>query len=157
MSKIKDRKSEEESKQPPTTIISAPHLLRLPPTVNAPTIPVIYSVIMAIRLTFRQAFRIKMSMLVILLVVYHNSIRNRNYLHRQSILHPHLSPWRRLMDYGDDSSFLHITGLTRYALPCCLMLLFHLGIPSTADARVANGHCLQMGNWVCCCFIWVAQ
>ena len=71
-----------------TTIISAPHLLCLPPTDNMPTIPV--TNIMAIRLTFQQAFCIKMSMLVILLVVYHNSIRNRNYLHRQCILHPHL-------------------------------------------------------------------
>ncbi len=64
--------------------------------------------------------RMKFLLLVITCCCYYNSLHKRSYLLRDSLLHPNLSPWRKLYDYGDPSSFLHVTGLTREAF---LMLL----------------------------------
>ena len=68
---------------------------------------------MALMLTIQQKWQIEMLMLVILLIKYHNSIRDRSYLLRAAVVHPSLSPWRYLYDHGDDGLFLHLTGLTR--------------------------------------------
>ncbi len=54
-----------------------------------------------------------MVMLTILLIKYHNSIRERTYLLRAAVVHPSLSPWRYLYDHEDDSSFLHLTRRNR--------------------------------------------
>ena len=51
-------------------------------------------------------------LLVVLLIQYHNSIRMQSYLIRKAVVDPNLSPWRKLYDYGDSNSFLHMTGLT---------------------------------------------
>ena len=55
--------------------------------------------------------RLRLVLLVVLLLQYHNSIRDRHYLHRSAIIAPRESPWRKLYKKGDDSSFLHVTGL----------------------------------------------
>ena len=65
-----------------------------------------------------------LSMLTILLVTYRNSIRERTYLLRAAVAHPSLSPWQYLYDHGDDSSFLHLTGLTREAFIVLQSILF---------------------------------
>lgn len=62
-------------------------------------------------LTADEEMHLCMVLLVLLLVVYQNSIRERNYLLRQAIVDPKMSPWQHLMDYGDSSSFLLMTGL----------------------------------------------
>ena len=54
-----------------------------------------------------------MVLLCVLLLIYQNSLRERTYLCRSALLHPHLSPWQHLLQNGDGSSFLHITGLTK--------------------------------------------
>jgi hypothetical protein len=46
---------------------------------------------------------------VVLLFQLHNSIRTRHYLHRPAIVSPSDSPWQRLYEQGDPSSFLHMT------------------------------------------------
>ena len=66
-------------------------------------------------LTSSRRRHILFLVLIIALVEYHNNIRERCALLRPAILHPTRSPWRRLMDYGDASSFLLLTGITREA------------------------------------------
>jgi hypothetical protein len=56
--------------------------------------------------------RLKQILLLILLLQYYNSIRNRPDLLRQAVVDPRVSPWRKLYKHADDSSFLHMTGLT---------------------------------------------
>ena len=49
---------------------------------------------------------------LILLACYHNSIHVRSYLRRAALVSPDVSHWQKLYDESDESSFLHITGLT---------------------------------------------
>ena len=79
---------------------------------------------MALVLTVQQKWQIKMVMLTILLIQYHNSIREHTYLLRAAVVRPSLSPWRYLYDHGDDSSFLHLTGMTREAFIILQNILF---------------------------------
>ena len=64
--------------------------------------------------------RLRRVLMVLLLFQLHNSIRTRHYLHRPMIVSPSCSPWQRLYEHADPSSFLHMTGLTR---ACFVMLL----------------------------------
>ena len=48
-------------------------------------------------------------------VTYYNSLRNRSKLTRPAILQPAMSSWNRLFNFGNDSSFLEMTGFTRAA------------------------------------------
>jgi hypothetical protein len=68
--------------------------------------------------------RINRVMLLILLLIYYNSLRDRHYLLRAAIVYPHEAPWRKLYEKADDSSFLHMTGLNRHAFKCLLWYLF---------------------------------
>ena len=79
---------------------------------------------MVLALTIHQKQHIKLLMLVVLLIKYHNSIRDRTYIIRAALVHPSLSPWRYLYDHGDDGSFLHITGLTREAFHILQDIMF---------------------------------
>jgi hypothetical protein len=54
-------------------------------------------------------------LLVILLVQYHNGIRDRHYLLCPAIVDPSKLPWRKIYENTDSTSFLHMTGLTRDA------------------------------------------
>ena len=49
---------------------------------------------------------------VICSVVYYNSIRagGRHYLRRNALVHPHFSPWKRLLNCADQGSFIEFTG-----------------------------------------------
>ena len=81
--------------------------------------------------------RLEMVLLVVLLLQYHNSIRNRHYLHRSAIVQPQESPWMKLYMSADDSSFLHMTGLNRQSFAELLEYIFDL------DAIV---HCRRRGR-----------
>ncbi len=70
--------------------------------------------------------RIERVSLVILLLLYHNSLRDRSYLHRQSVVQENEAPWRRLFLHGDSTPFIHMTGLTREAFRSLLDYLFDL-------------------------------
>jgi hypothetical protein len=56
--------------------------------------------------------------------IIYNNARFRHKLHRNALLHPLLSPWQRIYDHADDSSFLDATGLTRDAFEQLLLILF---------------------------------
>ena len=47
-----------------------------------------------------------------LLIAFHssNNIRRRNKLTKSALVHPKFSPWMKLLNDGDESSFLSITG-----------------------------------------------
>ncbi len=79
---------------------------------------------MALMLTVPQKWQIKMVVLTILFIKYHNSIPECTYLLRAAVVHPSLSPWRYLYDHGDDGSFLHLTGLTQEAFIILQNILF---------------------------------
>jgi len=66
-------------------------------------------------------------MALVLLVCYHNSIRVRSYLLRAALVPPSLSPWRKLYDKGDSSSFLHVIGLTREEFDSLLYVVISPG------------------------------
>ena len=70
--------------------------------------------------------RIQWIMLVILLLEYHNSIRDRHILLRPAIVDPSASAWRKLYEKADSASFLHMTGLTREAFRALLEYVFDL-------------------------------
>ena len=78
-------------------------------------------------LSHHRRLRQKFLLLIIVSCWYYNNIRERSYLLRESLLHPTLSPWRRLYEYGDPSSFLHVTGLTREAFEMLLGVVFAPG------------------------------
>jgi hypothetical protein len=72
--------------------------------------------------------RVRYLALLLLLIHANNSVRNCSYLHHCAILAPAESPWMKLYHYGDDSSFLTMTGMSR---PAFLQLF---------DALFMDGH-----------------
>ena len=70
-----------------------------------------------------EEMHLYMLLLVIFLVVYNNSIRDQNYLLCRAILDPKMSSWQHLMDNGDPSSFLLLTGLNDHAFNFLLDVL----------------------------------
>ena len=60
-------------------------------------------------------YRTLVFIVILLMIEYHNSLRTRSYLHRSALTSAHTSSWKQLLDNGDESSFLHMTGLTRHA------------------------------------------
>ena len=54
-------------------------------------------------------------LLILLIVITVNNSRNRHRLTRSALVHPTLSPWMQLLRNADDSSFLTITGFSRFA------------------------------------------
>jgi hypothetical protein len=86
----------------------------------------IYTTMAAI-LSHRQRRSIQVLMALVLLACYHNSLRVRSYLLCAALVPPSRSPWRKLYDEGDSSSFLHITGLTREAFDRLLYVVIPPG------------------------------
>ena len=68
--------------------------------------------------------RVRYLALFLLLIHANNSVRNRSYLHRCAILAPAESPWTKLYRYGDASSFLTMTGMSRPAFLQLFNVLF---------------------------------
>jgi hypothetical protein len=102
--------------------------------------------------------RLQRILLVILLMQYHNSIRDRHYLLRLAIVDPCESPWKKLYENADATSFLHMTGLTHEAFWALLdyiyLMLRTLSSVADVDGLVQWG---LTGISVCCYFIWEAQ
>ena len=79
---------------------------------------IVMNVTMMALLFLKQArtqllFRFKVFLLLPCIIHYYNGIRECSYLLWAAILFLHLAPWCHLMDHGDLSSFLLMTGLTR--------------------------------------------
>ena len=62
-----------------------------------------------------EYYHFKVFVFILALIIYHNSIRDCNFLLREAILPPSKSPWHYLYHKGDPSSFLFMTGLTQEA------------------------------------------
>ena len=54
-------------------------------------------------------------LLILLIVVTVNNSRNKHRLTSSALVHPSLSPWIQLLRNADDSSFLTVTGFSRFA------------------------------------------
>ena len=78
-------------------------------------------------LTRWQRWNLKVLMALVAISVYPNSLRVRTYLLWDALAPPSLSPWCKLYDEGDESSFLHVTGLTREAFECLLIIVIPPG------------------------------
>ena len=50
---------------------------------------------------------------LVLMLIYYNSIRRRYHLTRSGILSPNHSPWRHLHQNGDEGSYLNKIGFSR--------------------------------------------
>jgi hypothetical protein len=74
-------------------------------------------------LSRRQKWSIKVLMALVLMACYHNCLCVRSYLLWAALVPPFLSPWRKLYDEGDSSSFLHVTGLTQEAFNSLLYVV----------------------------------
>ena len=61
--------------------------------------------------------------LLLAIIGYYNGIHDHSYLTRSAILLPHRAPCHHLMDNGDLSSFLLMTGLTRDAFNTLLDII----------------------------------
>ncbi len=66
------------------------------------------------------------TLLIILLLQYHNNTRDRHCLLQSAIVQPQESPWRRLYINANETSFLHMTGLSGNAFAILLDYLSDL-------------------------------
>ncbi len=82
---------------------------------------------MAVMLSATQRQKIRVILALILLACYHNSIRVRAYLLWAALVPHHLLPWQKLYNTGDESLFLHITGLTQEAFDALLNVIIPPG------------------------------
>jgi hypothetical protein len=73
-----------------------------------------------------KAQRLRRLLLLILLIHFHNSIRDCHILLCPVIVQPRDSPWTKLYQSADAVSFLHMTGLTRPSFTMLLDYLFDL-------------------------------
>ena len=85
-----------------------------------------------------QHQRLLRLLLVVLLCCYHNSIRLRHRLTRPAIVSPHESPWQKLYNYANATSFLHMTGLTRECFHLLLADLFDLEVIARLRGRLSG-------------------
>ena len=53
--------------------------------------------------------------LLFLCIFWYNSCRENHYLTRSAVVPPDESPWCKVLDRGDDTSFLNLSGMTRAA------------------------------------------
>jgi len=83
--------------------------------------------------------RLRRVLMVVLLFQLHNSIRTRHYLHRPTIVSPSELPWQWLYERADQSSFLHMTGLTRQCFAMLLSALFD-------HEEILPHHCRRQGQ-----------
>ena len=96
--------------------------------------------------------RLQRTLLLILLIHFHNNIRDRH----PSLVQPLDSPWTKLYHFADPLSFLHMVGLTRPTFAMLLDYLFDLeDIVRRPDVDVLGCWALK-GVLVCFCFIWKA-
>jgi hypothetical protein len=108
---------------------------------------------LALQLIFLQVQTI---LLIVLLLHYRNSIRRRSQLLRAAVLDPKNSPWQHLLEKGDLSSFLLLTGLSRQAFYLLLDTIIPPGhhLRQRKRKKEDSGPYLLMGNWDFCSFIW---
>ena len=69
---------------------------------------------------------IQLLLLLVSLIHFYNSRRTRHYyLTKSALLDPCQSPWQRLLLFGDENSFINLTGMTRQAFKLLEKVVFH--------------------------------
>ena len=89
-------------------------------------------------ITNSKKYSIKVLVLILALINYHNNIHNRTYLSQLAILNPSAAPWHNLLHNGNASSFLLMTGLTREAFNMLHDILKLPGHPSLPTRRACK-------------------
>ena len=95
-----------------------------------------------------NAQRLRRLLLLILLIHFHNNIRDRHILLRPALVQPLDSPWTKLYQSADPVSFLHMTGLTRPTFATLLDYLFDLEVEDFVR-RCQRGHPQLLGPEGC--------
>jgi hypothetical protein len=88
----------------------------------------------------RHQFQCGRVSLIILLMIYHNKIRDCMHLLCQALVQPSQAPWRKLFEHGDENSFLHMTGLMCEAFRALLDYLLDLNYLSCYCCRGRVGY-----------------
>jgi hypothetical protein len=52
---------------------------------------------------------------VVVTILWYNNLRKRHYLTEPALIHPRFSPWRKLLNCGDDNAFIELTGFNHAA------------------------------------------
>ena len=74
--------------------------------------------------------------LIFCLLLYYNSLRNRSFLTRSALNSPSESAWAKLYHYGDDNSFLNLTGFNRHSFNELRSAIFgHEDVPARKRGR----------------------
>lgn len=76
-------------------------------------------------------------------MVLYNNQRDRHNLLRNALVQPSQSGWQHLLNFGDDNSFLTMTGLSRFAFMELEKVLFP---PSEARPRSNGGRPQSLDN-----------
>ena len=89
-------------------------------------------------MVFGSAFLLLAQQVVLLLVMiqYHNSIRDKGNLHRPAIIHPENSAWQHLYVNADDASFLLLLGVSREVFRMLLNILYPHGSVEGAGRQI---------------------
>jgi hypothetical protein len=46
----------------------------------------------------------------VVIILWYNSLREQYYVRKRALVHPKFSPWTRLLNLGDEGSFITLTG-----------------------------------------------
>ena len=103
-----------------------------------------------------NAKRLRRLLLLILLIHFHNNIRDRHILFCPALVQPLDSPWTKLYQSADPESFLHMTGLTQPTFAMLLDYLFDLEDIVHRRRHGVLGCWALKGVLVCFYFIWEA-
>jgi len=90
-------------------------------------------------------------------VLVYNSIRFRHYLTRQAIVHPKCSAWAHLFRFGDDNSFLELTGFSRIAFGALESDLFSVEDKRKELNRVGRPALLDFAGRLGLFLFWISS
>jgi len=54
--------------------------------------------------------RILAVLATVVIILWYNSLREQYYVRKRALVHPRFSPWTRLLNNGDERSFITLTG-----------------------------------------------
>ena len=54
--------------------------------------------------------RILAVLATVVIILWYNSLREQYYVRKRALVHPRFSPWTRLLNLGDEGSFITLTG-----------------------------------------------
>jgi hypothetical protein len=81
----------------------------------------------------------------VVFVQWYNSLREQYYVRRRALVHPRFSPWTRLLNFGDEGSFLTLTGFNFVSFRLLVDILKPFGDISTTGRPAALDFVSQVG------------